>query len=51
MQDFQFMGRNRSDETEAAPEAAASAIPDDIREAMNAPDDLDFSGDNFPSVM
>ncbi len=51
MQDFQFMGRNRSDETEAAPEAAASAIPDDIREAINAPDDLDFSGDNFPSVM
>jgi len=51
MQDFQFMGRNRSNETEAAPEAAASAIPDDIREAMNAPDDLDFSGDNFPSVM
>ncbi len=52
MQDFQFMGRNRSDEAETAPgAAAASAIPDDIREAMNAPDDLDFSGDNFPSVM
>ena len=27
MQDFQFMGRNRSNETEAAPEAAAEPIP------------------------
>lgn len=53
VQDFRFLGRseNRSDEGEAAQQTANSMIPEDIREAMVAPDDLDFSGDNFPSVM
>lgn len=53
VQDFRFLGRSdkRNDEGEAAPQTANSMIPDDIREAINAPDDLDFSGDNFPSVM
>jgi len=51
MQDFQFLGASRNDENAAAPETTVSQIPDDIREAMNAPDDLDFSGDNFPAVM
>ena len=56
VQDFRFlgMGSNRSDEAQAATEGAESSIPDDIREAMNvatAPDDLDFSGDNFPAIM
>jgi single-strand DNA-binding protein len=54
VQDFRFlgMGGNRSDESQAAPDTATSQIPDDIRSAMHAaPDDLDFSGDNFPSVM
>ena len=53
VQDFRFLGMgNRSDENQAAPETASSQIPDDIREALAAiPDNLDFSGDNFPSVM
>ena len=53
VQDFRFLGRSdqRAGEGEAAPESSNSRIPDDIREAMVAPDDLDFSGDNFPSVM
>ncbi len=53
VQDFRFlgMGGGRSDENQAAPQTASSQIPDDIREALAAPDDLDFSGDNFPSVM
>lgn len=53
VQDFRFLGRSdhRAGEGEAAPENSNSRIPDDIREAMVAPDDLDFSGDNFPSVM
>ena len=52
VQDFRFLGMgNRSDENQDAPQAVGSQIPDDIREAMNAPDDLDFSGDNFPAVM
>ncbi len=54
VQDFRFlgMGGSRRDENQAAPESVGSQIPDDIREAMNAaPDDLDFSGDNFPAVM
>ncbi len=53
VQDFRFLGNgNRSDENQAAPEAASSEIPDDIREALSTiPDNLDFSGDNFPSVM
>lgn len=52
MQDFQFLGANRTDEHTDAPETPTeSMIPDDIREAMNAPEDLDFSGDNFPAVM
>lgn len=53
VQDFRFLGMgNRSESGEAAPQAATSRIPDDIREALNAPtDDLDFSGDNFPAVM
>ncbi len=51
MQDFQFLGSSRNDENAAAPETTVSQIPDDIREALAAPDDLDFSGDNFPAVM
>ena len=55
VQDFRFlgMGNNRADENQAAPDATGSQIPDDIREAMHtaAPDDLDFSGDNFPAIM
>ncbi len=52
VQDFRFLGMgNRSDENQAAPQTASSQIPDDIREALAAPDDLDFSGDNFPAVM
>ncbi len=53
VQDFRFLGTgNRSDEAQAAPESASSQIPDDIRKAINTiPDNLDFSGDNFPSVM
>ena len=54
VQDFRFLGTggSRSDEAQAAPESASSQIPDDIREAINTiPDNLDFSGDNFPSVM
>lgn len=52
VQDFRFLGMgNRSDEGQAAPQTASSQIPDDIREALNAPDNLDFSGDNFPAVM
>ncbi len=53
MQDFRFLGTgNRNDENQAVSETTGSQIPDDIREAMHtAPDDLDFSGDNFPAVM
>ena len=52
VQDFRFLGMgNRQDEGQAAPESASSQIPDDIREAFATPDDLDFSGDNFPAVM
>ncbi len=56
VQDFRFlgMGNNRSEEAQAATENEDGGIPDDIREAMHsatAPDDLDFSGENFPSVM
>ena len=52
MQDFQFLGANRTDEHTDAPETPTeSMIPDDIREAMNAPENLDFSGDNFPAIM
>ncbi len=53
VQDFRFLGNgNRSNESGAAEETANSQIPDDIREALNTiPDNLDFSGDNFPSVM
>ena len=53
VQDFRFLGTgNRSDEAQAAPESASSQIPDDIREALSTiPDNLDFSGGNFPSVM
>ncbi len=54
VQDFRFlgMGGSRNDEGQAAPEAASNQIPDDIREALaTIPDNLDFSGDNFPSVM
>ncbi len=52
VQDFRFLGMgNRSEENQAAPQTASSQIPDDIREALAAPDDLDFSGDNFPAVM
>ena len=54
VQDFRFLGsgNGRNDENQAAPETAGSMIPDDIREAMHAaPDDLDFSGDNFPAIM
>ncbi len=52
VQDFRFLGTgSRSDENQAAPQTASSQIPDDIREALAAPDDLDFSGDNFPAVM
>jgi len=53
VQDFRFLGTgNRNDENQAVSETAGSQIPDDIREAMHtAPDDLDFSGDNFPAVM
>lgn len=55
VQDFRFLGtgNSRVDENQAAPDATGSQIPDDIREAMHtgAPDDLDFSGDNFPAIM
>lgn len=56
VQDFQFLGKaNRtSDKEETAPEASGSLIPDDIREelmAMTTPNNLDFSGENFPAVM
>jgi single-strand DNA-binding protein len=53
VQDFRFlgMGSRAGDEGQATPEAASSQIPDDIREALAAPDNLDFSGDNFPPVM
>ena len=58
VQDFRFlgMGSSRNAEPEAVPEtvAAESSIPDDIREelaAMTAPEDFDYSGVNFPSVM
>ena len=54
VQDFRFLGtgNGRTDENQVAPETASSMIPDDIREAMHAaPDDLDFSGDNFPAIM
>lgn len=54
VQDFRFLGNgNRSDEGgAAAQDSASSQIPDDIREALSTiPDNLDFSGDNFPSVM
>jgi single-strand DNA-binding protein len=53
VQDFRFlgMGGGRGDENQVAPQTASSQIPDDIREALAAPDDLDFSGDNFPAVM
>lgn len=52
MQDFQFLGaRRNADETAQAPETMVSQIPDDIREAMNAPEDFDYSGVNFPAVM
>ncbi len=54
VQDFRFLGtgNGRNDENQAVSETAGSQIPDDIREAMHtAPDDLDFSGDNFPAVM
>ena len=53
VQDFRFLGTgNRNDDNQAMPETAGSMIPDDIRDAMHAaPDDLDFSGDNFPAIM
>ncbi len=56
VQDFQFlgMGNRTNGEGETSPEAPTSQIPDDIREelaAMNAAENLDFSGDNFPAVM
>ncbi len=54
VQDFRFLGKgnSQSDEGQSAPDTATSQIPDDIREAMHAaPDDLDFSGDNFPAIM
>lgn len=54
VQDFRFLGTgNRNDENQAVSETRGSMIPDDIREAMHsvAPDDLDFSGDNFPAIM
>ena len=57
VQDFEFLGRsNRNAELETAPETVptTSAIPEDIREelaAMSAPEDFDYSGVNFPSVM
>ncbi len=52
VQDFRFLGNGRTDENQVAPDATGSQIPDDIREAMHtAPDDLDFSGDNFPAIM
>lgn len=57
VQDFRFLGMgNRNAEPETAPEtvAATSSIPEDIREelaAMNAPEDFDYSGVNFPTVM
>lgn len=56
VQDFQFLGKaNRtSDQGAPVPESTDSLIPEDIREelaAMNAADNLDFSGDNFPAVM
>lgn len=57
VQDFEFLGRsNRNSEPEVAPEAVptTSSIPEDIREelaAMTAPEDFDYSGINFPTVM
>ncbi len=54
VQDFRFlgMGNRAGDEGQTVPETASSQIPDDIREALSTiPDNLDFSGDNFPSVM
>ena len=55
VQDFRFLGTgssSRADETQAAPETANNPVPGDIREAHPAiPDNLDFSGDNFPAVM
>ena len=60
MQDFRFLGGSNSgnrasegaEEAAGAAETATSPIPDDIREALPAiPDNFDFSGDNFPSVM
>lgn len=58
VQDFRFLGtgNGRNLEPENAPEAVTteSSIPEDIREelaAITAPEDFDYSGVNFPSVM
>lgn len=57
VQDFEFLGRgNRNAEPEVAPQnvPVTSLIPEDIREelaAMTAPEDFDYSGVNFPTVM
>lgn len=58
VQDFQFLGKsNRNAESETAPEnvAATSLIPEDIQAELAAmtapPEDFDYSGINFPSVM
>lgn len=59
VQDFRFlgMGSSRQNEPESAMEAtsATSSIPEDIREELAAltapPEDFDYSGVNFPSVM
>jgi single-strand DNA-binding protein len=56
--DFRFlgMGSSRQNEPETSPESApaTNSIPEDIREelaAITAPEDFDYSGVNFPSVM
>jgi len=53
VQDFRFLGTGGSrDDGQTAKDTANGengAIPADIREALA--EDLDFSGDNFPSVM
>jgi single-strand DNA-binding protein len=60
VQDFRFLGmgasRSSNAEPETAPESApaTSSIPEDIREelaALSPPEDFDYSGVNFPSVM
>lgn len=57
VQDFEFLGRgNRNAEPETAAETVptTSSIPEDIREELAAlapPEDFDYSGVNFPSVM